>query len=343
VPMSHSLRAAVAVAGTSVLLLAGCAGTQQAESDGPASSGGAYPVTIEHAFGETTIEETPENVVTWGWGSTEAALALGVVPVAMPFQAYGGDENGVLPWIAEELESLGAGTPTVLTDDGEAPPYEEIAAADPDVILASYSGITEEQYELLNEIAPTVPYEKEPWSTPWKDVIATVGTVLDKPDEAEQVVADIDSALAEGAAAHPELAGKSIAAVWDGAGTFYVYKPADPRVDFLLELGLESADSVDELAAGDSSFYYTLSYEQLDKLDSDILISYSDTAAEQEAFMASSYAQVIPAVATGAVAQVVGPEFVASVSPPTALSVTWGLDTYLELLSSAASAADAAE
>jgi iron complex transport system substrate-binding protein len=340
--ISRSIRSAAAVLAASTLLLTGCASTPDAGTGGSAAGGGD-PVTIEHAFGETTIDETPEKVVTWGWGSTEAALALGVVPVAMPFQSYGADENGVLPWISEELDALGAETPTILTDDGEAPPYEEIAAAKPDVILAVYSGLTEKQYELLNQIAPTVPYEKEPWATPWKDVIATVGTVLGKDDEAAEVVGEIDSALADAAEAHPEFQGKSIAAVWDVAGTLYVYKPADPRVSFLLDLGLVGAESVDKLASGDSSFYYTLSYEQLDKLDSDILINYSDTEAEQEAFLSSSYAEAIPAVKAGAVASVVGPEFVASVSPPTALSVTWGLDTYLEALSSAAMAADAAK
>jgi iron complex transport system substrate-binding protein len=44
-------------------------------------------------------------------------------------------------------------------------------------------------------------------------------------------------------------------------------------------------------------------------------------------------------VRRGAVAQVVGSEFIASVSPPTALSLTWGLDTYVEALAGAAAAA----
>ena len=37
------------------------------------------------------------------------------------------------------------------------------------MILAPYSGITEEQYELLSEIAPTVAYPDEPWTTPWRE------------------------------------------------------------------------------------------------------------------------------------------------------------------------------
>ena len=154
--------AVIAAAAATALTLAGCAGaTTEAATgagDGAAASDAAFPVTIEHAFGETEIAETPERVATWGWGSTEAALALGVVPVAIAQLAYGANDDGVLPWVAEELDELGAETPTILTDDGEAPPYEELIEAAPDVILAPYSGITEEQYELLSEIAPTVAY-----------------------------------------------------------------------------------------------------------------------------------------------------------------------------------------
>lgn len=339
-PALRTLAAAVAL-----LALAACSsptsgggGTDEATT--PASDG-AFPVTLEHAFGSTEIPAEPVRVATWGWGSTEAALALGVVPVAIGEQTYGADEDGVLPWVREELGALDAETPAILSD-GEAPPYEEFVDANPDVILAVYSGITEEEFELLNEIAPTVAYQGEPWTTPWQDVITTVGTALGRTAEAEAVLDDIDGTLAEQAAAHPELAGKTVAAVWDAAGTFYVYKPADARVDFLFDLGLENAPAVDTLANGDSPFYFTLSYEQLDQLESDIVVSYHDTPAEAEAFLASPTIQAIPAVGRGAVAQVVGTEFIAAVSPPTALSLTWGLEDLVASLSSAAQAADAA-
>jgi iron complex transport system substrate-binding protein len=95
--------AAAIVAGA--LLLGGCAATAP-ETEGLSGSGD-FPVTLDHAFGETTVEAEPERVVTWGWGSSDAALALGVVPVAMAHQSYGGDEDGVHPWAAEQLEELG--------------------------------------------------------------------------------------------------------------------------------------------------------------------------------------------------------------------------------------------
>ena len=328
--------AVIAAAAAAALALAGCSSTGSNAAVPSAASDGTFPVTIEHAFGETEISAAPERVATWGWGTTEAVLALGVVPVAIGQQSYGANEEGVLPWVAEELDELGAETPTILTDDGEAPPYEELVEAAPDVILAPYSGITEEQYELLSEIAPTVAYPDEPWTTPWREVVTTVGTALGLSDEAHGVLDDLDAELAAQAEAHPELDGLTVAAVWDTASTFYVYTPEDSRVEFLSGLGLEDAPAVAELANGDSPFFYTLSYEQLDRLDSDLVISYHDTQAEADAFLASAPIAAIPAVARGQVAQVVGTELIAAVSPPTALSLTYGLDELVASLSAAA-------
>lgn len=331
--------AAIAVTAATALALSGCAGTGAADSGGQEAAGGsdgAFPVTIEHAFGETELAEAPERVATWGWGSTEASLALGVVPVAIAQQTYRANEDGVLPWVADELEELGAETPAILTDDGEAPPYEELIEAAPDVILAPYSGITEEQYELLSEIAPTVAYPDAAWTTPWREVVTTVGTALGLEDEAQGVLDDLDAELAAKAEEHPELAGKTVAAVWDTAGTFYVYTPEDSRVEFLSALGLEDAPAVAELQNGDSPFFYTLSYEQLDQLDADLVLSYHDTPAEADAFLSSAPISAIPAVSRGQVAQVVGTELIAAVSPPTALSLTYGLDELVSALSAAA-------
>ena len=328
-------------------LLAGCgddgdAETATAEPEAQAASSaseGAFPVTIEHALGTAEIAESPDRVVTWGWGSTDAAIALGVVPVAMPHQAYGGDEQGVLPWIRERLEADGAELPAILPEAQE-PPIEAIAAARPDLILAPYSGITQAEYDLLSAIAPTVAYPGEPWATPWRDTIELVGQALGRSDEAGQLLDDIDAAVAEQAEAHPELAGKTVAMVWPAPDTFYVYKPADARVAFTLDLGLVSAPSVERLegdATAADSFYYEISHERVGELESDVLVAYADTQDQADQLLAAPAGQQMAQVREGRVAQVVGTELIAAVSPPTALSLTWGLEEYVELLSSAVS------
>lgn len=334
--MPHAPRSVALIAAAALLALAGCASSAPpaAESDG-ASADAAFPVTIEHAFGETVVDERPERVVTWGWGATDAVIALGVIPVAMPFQAYGGDENGVLPWVAEALDAAGAETPVVLSNSGDDVPFEEIAAADPDVILAHYSGLTEEQYDTLSEIAPVVAYPDQPWSTPWRDVISITGEALGLEDEAGSVLADIDAELAAAAAEHPQFEGVTLATAWDVGGVFYVYADEDPRVEFMLDLGFVNAPAVDELETDESPFYFTLSYERTSELASDVIVVYGSTPEEAQALLDAPYGQAIPAVADGAVAKLVGTGFIASVSPPTALSLTWGLDEVVDQLAAA--------
>lgn len=332
---------AAALAPALALGLVGCStepASTPTDSAASAADDAAFPVTIEHAFGETTIDEAPERVVTWGWASADAAIALGVTPVAIPFESYGGDEEGVLPWIREALEERGDAVPTVLTNTGEDVPYEEIAAADPDVILAQYSGLTEEQYETLSDIAPVVAYPDQPWSTPWRDIISITGEALGLQGEAEEVLASIDGAIAEAAAEHPEFEGVSLATAWDTAGTFYVYADEDPRVEFMLDLGFVNAPAVDELDTDESPFYFTLSYERVSELTSDVLVVYGSTPEEAQALLDAPYAQSLPAVQQGAVAQLVGTEFIASVSPPTALSLPWGLDEVVDQLAAAVAA-----
>ena len=50
-------------------------------------------MTIDHAYGSTTIEEEPQRVATLGWSDQDHALALGVVPVGATKLTWGGNEG----------------------------------------------------------------------------------------------------------------------------------------------------------------------------------------------------------------------------------------------------------
>jgi iron complex transport system substrate-binding protein len=329
-------RAAAVAAAALALTACSSGGGGSAQPSGSAS---ASAVTVHDAFGDTVIPKKPTRVVTLGWGATDAALAMGVDPVAMPFQAYAGDKNGVLPWIKDYVDSHRLKMPSVLPNTTDDPPYEAIAAAKPDLILAPYSGLTKKQDQLLKAIAPTVAYPDKPWATPWKDIVSISGKALFEPAKARRVLDGIQKQISDAAAAHPEFKGKSIAEVWASSSEFDVYKKADPRVQFALDLGFTSAPSVERLSNGGQSFYYSLSTEKVDQLTSDVLVSYGDTDASQQAFLTSSYGSGMEQVRKGAVAQLTGPAFISAVSPPTALSLPWGLKDYVAALSKAAKAA----
>ncbi|ANJ27603.1 iron-siderophore ABC transporter substrate-binding protein [Agromyces aureus] len=331
-------RPLIAVAGlaAAALALTACASGTPEESTSASDSavGTGFPITIEHAFGETVIEAAPERVATWGWGSTEAAISVGVYPVAVAEQSWTVGEGNLLPWVEEAYDAAGVEHPVVINDDegGATIPYEEFIEAAPDLIVAPYSGLTEEQYDTLSDIAPVVAYPEAPWTTPWDDTISITATALGREAEGEAVLDEIDGYLADEAAKHPEFAGKTFAGIWDGDGLVYVYTGADPRIAILTELGLEVAPSVAELDTSDGGFFYELSYEQLDKLDADFIVNYSNSKEEAEALLTKPETQAIPAVAAGKVAQVYDPVTVSSVSPPTALSFKWegGMPTLID-------------
>ncbi len=308
------------------LALAAFAGSAQAET---------FPVTIAHAYGETTVPAKPLRIVTWGWAGQDAVIALGEVPVGVPFFGYGGDENGALSWTKDGVAALGADYPTILPDSGREPPVEAIAALRPDLILAVYSGLTEEQYDVLSGLAPVVPFPETPWDTSWQDTITITGEAMGKKAEAEALVAELEQFILDETAKYPELATTTFATIAEWNGEINVYGNLDSRVRFLVDAGMPSAQSVTDLANG-NDLYFMLSYENLDQLTSDILISYFETEEADAAFFGNSVIALAPQVATGAVAHIIGPELINSVSPPSALSLKWGYPRYIKLIADAA-------
>jgi iron complex transport system substrate-binding protein len=61
----------------------------------------SFPVTIKHALGETVIPAAPKRIVTLGWSSTDAAIALGTVPVGFPSFRSAGFDKDIVPWVEE--------------------------------------------------------------------------------------------------------------------------------------------------------------------------------------------------------------------------------------------------
>lgn len=299
-----------------------------------------FPITIDNAFGSVEIEKEPQRVATWGWGSTEAAIASGVFPVAIGEQLWTVGKGNLLPWVEDAYDAEGAEHPILLSDDGSGTsvPYDEFIAAKPDLILAPYSGITEEQYKELSKIAPTIAYPEAAWTTPWDETIKLTAQALGRSGHGQKILDGIDSFLADEAAKHPEFEGKTVAALYPGPNNISVYTERDPRLAILTKLGFEIAPGVAKLDTSKGGFYYDMSYEKVDEIDADIVITYHDNDQEAAAFLKDQKALAIPAVKNGKVAQVVGRESTSAVSPPTALSVQWagGMPSLIEKLATAA-------
>ncbi|WP_375390213.1 iron-siderophore ABC transporter substrate-binding protein [uncultured Amnibacterium sp.] len=337
-PMSLVASAALLVA------LAGCAGSAGsagAEGSGSSSAAGdAFPVTIEHAYGETTIESKPERVATVAWANQEVPLALGVVPVGMAKANYGDeDEDGLLPWTKERLDELGAKTP-VLFDETDSIDFEAVADTKPDVILAAYSGLSKTDYETLSKIAPTIAFPKVAWGTTLEQMIEMNSTAMGLKAKGDALVASLDDQVAKGVADHPDLAGKTaMFAYFDPSDLSSVgfYTTHDTRPLFLEQLGMKTPKVVSDASAKSDEFYTTVSAEDADSFDDvDVIVTYGD-AASLKTLQADPLIGKIPAIRDGSVALLTPDTALAAGANPSPLSLPWGLGKYLDLLDGAAS------
>ncbi|GAA2066479.1 iron-siderophore ABC transporter substrate-binding protein [Leifsonia soli] len=330
---------ASAIVASAALVLTGCsAGGSAAQSSSSADSG-SFPVTVKSALGSATIDEKPKRIATWGWGAQDIVLALGIVPVAMPSFSYGGDSDGVLPWDADRITELGGKTPQIIDADSGEVPFEQFVTAKPDIILAPYSGLTQAEYDTLSKIAPVVAYPDKPWATSWRDQTAIVGKALGMTKETDALVAKTEDSVAALAAKYPVLKDKTFFyAAANEPGKLNVYRAEDPRVQLLNDLGLKNSASIAALdsSKGDGSFFYQLSYENLSKIDTDLLVMYFDKQSSVDAFTSDPLVAAMPTIKDGRFAPIVGESFVAATSAPSVLSIPWMLDRYVPELAKAA-------
>ena len=336
--MAKSLRL-LAAGMAAALALTACSGDTEDASAG--GNGDFEPITIEHAFGTTTIEEEPERVATVNWGNQEVPLALGVVPVGMAAANFGDDDdNGILPWVEEKLDELGGEEP-VLFDETDGIDFEAVADTQPDVILAAYSGLTQEDYDTLSQIAPVVAYPETAWGTPWREMIELNSAGMGKADEGAQLISDLETEIDEAAAKHPALEGKTAMFLThvDASDLSQVsfYTTHDTRPMFFEDLGLSTPPSIEKASAETEEFSLTQSAEQADAFnDVDIIVTYGDDELV-ETLEGDPVLSQMPAVKNKAIVALDGSGPQGTAANPTPLSISYVLEDYLAALDDAAS------
>jgi iron complex transport system substrate-binding protein len=250
--------------------------TEQAASTAEA---GAFPVTIEHKFGATTIEAQPQRIVTLGLKEQDDLLALGIVPVGATKWLELGEGGVIGEWAQDALGDAPA--PEVLSIDNGAD-VEAIAALQPDLIIALYSGTTAEEYQKLSALAPVVaqPEGYVDYGVPWDVQAQTVGAAVGHPGRMGEIIDAAKSALVEAAAANPQFQGQigAVATPYEGV---YVYGPQDPRSRLLTELGFTLPEGMDAMI-GTDEFGGNLSEENIAFLDTDLLLWFAPEEARTE-------------------------------------------------------------
>jgi iron complex transport system substrate-binding protein len=251
-------------------------------SSGAAAAGGAFPVTVSHEYGSTTIPAAPQRVVSLGYTDQDAILALGTVPVAIR-EFTGQKPSATWEWAQDKLQGQ---TPTVLPV-GEVG-TEVIAALRPDLIIGISAGLTQEQYDMYSKIAPVVasPQGFIDYGTPWQDATRLTGQALGRSAEAEELVGDLEARFTQVKQQYPALMGKTAAGVRPSTAdnaSFFVWGSQDLRARFLQSLGMTIPAEFDRLA--DRNFYATISTEEIGKLNqADVLVLITASEAERTAF-----------------------------------------------------------
>ena len=178
--MKFTRRAGLIAAATTALALtlSACGGSaDSAPASSTAAAGAAFPVSIKHIYGTTEITEKPERVATVSWVNADAVLALGVVPVAMAEDVWGNNEQGSTDWKDAKLAELGASIGTekapVQYSEADGVNFTALAEAQPDLIVAGYSGLTKDEYDKLSKIAPVIGPVAPNYTASWQDV--TIG------------------------------------------------------------------------------------------------------------------------------------------------------------------------
>jgi len=324
--MNSTTRIVAALA--AIALLAGCqSSTESTASEGTTqlAEAGALPVTVDHAYGSTTIETEPQRIVTIGWNSQDSVLALGKTPVAMESFSGAGLENGILPW---DEELLGDVEPTLL-DSTSGVPFEQILALEPDVIIAVVSGITEDDYARLSQIAPTIPFKETAWATTWQEQLSTIGSVLGQPKRAAELIEETDDSIADLAAGSPNLNGKTLTFLSGNIDGLTNYCADDGRVILMSQLGLKQSAGSAELC-GDTQGSVTASREQYNELDADVIVLNDASGQGLPGLMGDKLFADLPAVKDGRLIQQLGLARVMALASPTSLSVKYA---FAELVS----------
>ncbi|WP_229924060.1 iron-siderophore ABC transporter substrate-binding protein [Streptomyces capillispiralis] len=267
----------MAVATVAALALTACGGgTDNSSSDTDGSSSAdadtqsaAFPVTVAHKYGSTTIEKEPKRIVTLGLSDQDAVLALGVKPVGA-VDWFKEKPYGKWPWTKEPW---GSDTPEIV---GERDEYnmEKIAELRPDLVIAQYSGMKKEQYDTLSQFTKVVAQPKEypDYGAPWEAMTRQIGKALGKDAQAEKLISDIGDRFKAVRDEHPEFAGLTLA-VADSfeAGKYSAFTRTDPKAIFFKELGFKLKPEIDKLAKPGWNVA-ELSAEKLDILDVDRLV-----------------------------------------------------------------------
>lgn len=303
------LAAVTSLAIAGVLALAGC-GSDSTPSSDPTSDSPAptenttepvdeqeWPRTFTNADGTTTeIPTKPERVF-----STSVSVTGTLLAIDAPVVASGSAGNGAFfaQWadVADERDVENAWAA------GAADP-EAVIAAQPDLIIVSTSG-ADSEVDLIDEFSRTAPVIVVDYGgQTWQELAQELGEALGIEDQAQSVLDDFDTKVADVAANITVPEGTANIISFNGPGEDNpIARLGGPHADILTALGFEVEDPDVEWHVQDNvrNDFVWAPYEKLVELTSETTFILSADDETAQGFADDPVLANVPSVQAGQV------------------------------------------
>lgn len=252
-----------------ILLLSACGNNESTNTEtSTETSITEENVLVDTLGNEVTIPANPQRIIASYL--EDYLIALDTLPVAQ----WSVNESSVQDYLQEQLN----GIPTI----DFSLPYEEVLSFEPDLLLIGSSGTVESgNYDEYAKIAPTYVV-KNGDDVNWRDQLQDIATVLDKEEQAAEVITNYE-ALAEETkqTLSEQIPDKTVAILWVVNNSIFMVTDSRSSGTVLYgDLGLGKPALVEEISATATADWNAVTLEKLAELDSDALfLINSDTSA----------------------------------------------------------------
>jgi iron complex transport system substrate-binding protein len=226
---------------------------------------------VKHKLGESCIPFHPQRIIVYDQESLEILVALGLKPIATTSANRVGNKRYILKDKADGIIDLGK--------DSQIN-FERIVKLKPDLILGlvcSYS-----DYELLSKLAPIVCFNYT--ETGWKQTLKEVAQVVDKNQEAEELLEKYQRRIENLRLQFAQKSHKqeiSVMRFYTSIQFTQFLNELSFPISILEELQLSIPLAQRQISSGANISFYNVSLERVDLLESDMMFIALDPGAEE--------------------------------------------------------------